>query len=59
MLDSLRKGNQVLMLQFSDLRADQRKESYIRISIRKLDRELCTRLSTLYTKLPWSVLLLL
>ena len=50
MLDSLKNGNQVPMLQFSDFRIDQRKESYIRVNIRELDRKLCTRLSTLYTK---------
>ena len=50
MLDSLKNGNQVLMLRFSDFRVDQRKESYIRVNTRELDRELCTRLSTLHTK---------
>jgi len=43
------------MLQFQDLRVDQEKEPCIRINIRKLDRELYTGLSTLYTKTPWSI----
>jgi len=30
---------------------NQRKEPYIRVNTRKLNRELCTELSTLYTKL--------
>ena len=47
------------VLQFNDLRADQRKEPWIRINTRELNRELCTRLSTLYTKSLWSMLLLL
>jgi len=39
------------MLQSQDLRVDQEKESCIRINTRELDKELYTRLSTLYTKL--------
>ena len=38
------------MLQFNDLRVDQRKEPCIQVNIRELNRELCTGLSTLYTK---------
>ena len=49
-IGSLKKGNQVLMLQLKDLKVDQREEPYIRINIRELDRELCTELSILYTK---------
>ena len=37
------------MLQSQDLRVGQVKESCIRVNIRELDRNLCTRLSTLYT----------
>ena len=43
MLDSLKKGNQVLMLQTQDLRVNQEKEPYIRINTRKLNGELYTR----------------
>ena len=43
MLDSLKKGNQVLMLQTQDLRVNQEKEPYIRINTRELNGELCTR----------------
>jgi len=46
------------MLQLKDLRAGQREESCIRVNTRELDRELYTRLSTLYTNLRWSMLLL-
>ena len=35
-----------------------KKKPYIRINTRELNRELCIRLSTLYTKPPCSVLLL-
>jgi len=55
-LNSLKKRNQVLMLQFSDLRVDQRREPCIRVNIRELNRELCTGLSTLYIKSPWFML---
>jgi len=34
---------------FQDLRVDQVKKPCIRVNIRKLDRELCTELSILYT----------
>jgi len=37
------------MLQIQDLKVSQVKELYIRVNIRELDRELCIRLSTLYT----------
>jgi len=47
------------MLQLKDLRVGQCKEPCIRVNTRKLNRELCTELSTFYTKLQWSVLLLL
>jgi len=44
------------MLQFNNLRVNQRRESCIRVNTRELDkeldRELCTGLSTLYTKTP-------
>jgi len=32
-----------LLLQTQDLRVDQEKEPYIRVNIRELNRELCTR----------------
>jgi len=54
-LDSLQKRNRVLMLRFNNLRVDQEKEPCIRINTRELNRELCTGLSILYTKTPWSV----
>jgi len=47
------------ILQLKDLRVDQWEEPYIRVNTRELNRELCTRLSILYTKLSWSILLLL
>ena len=47
------------MLQFNNLKVDQRKKSYIKINTRELDKKLCTRLFILYTKLWWPVLLLL
>ena len=37
---------------------DQWEEPCIRVNTRELDRELCTELSILYTKLLWSMLLL-
>jgi len=50
---------QLLLLWFNDLRVDQRKISCIRVNTRELNRELCTELFTLYTKLWCFVLLLL
>ena len=41
----------LIILRFNDLRVDQRKKPCIRVNTRELNRELCTRLSTLYTKL--------
>ena len=46
------------LLQTQDFRVDQEKEPYIRVNTRELDRELCIRLSILYTKTQWSMLLL-
>jgi len=43
------QGQQKKLLQFSDLRVDQRRELCIRVNIRELDRELSIRLSILYT----------
>ena len=45
------------MLQFNDLRVNQKKKPCIRVNTRELNWELCTRLSTLYTKylLLWLV----
>jgi len=40
----------LLLSQTQDLRVGQANESYIRINTRELNRELCTGLSTLYTK---------
>ena len=37
------------MLQSQDLRVGQVKEPCIRVNTRELNRDLCTRLSTLYT----------
>ena len=37
------------MLQTQDLRISQANESYIRVNIRELNKELCTDLFTLYT----------
>ena len=45
-----------LALQLQDFRVGQVKEPYIRVTTRELDRELCTRLSTLYTNYLWSML---
>ena len=47
------------LLQSQDLRVGQEKEPYIWVNTRKLNRELCIKLSTLYAKLQWSILLLL
>jgi len=44
------------ILQTQDLRVDQEKESCIRVNTRELNRELCTGLSILYTKISWSML---
>jgi len=44
------------MLQFNDIRVDQRKEPCIRVNIKELNRELSTELSTLYTKSLWFML---
>ena len=38
-------------LQTQDLRVDQEKEPCIRVNTRELNRELCTRLSILYTNI--------
>jgi len=38
------------MLQTQDLGVDQQKEPCIRVNTRELNKELCTGLSTLYTK---------
>jgi len=38
------------MLQLQDLRVGQAKESCIGLNTRELNRELCTRLSILYSK---------
>ena len=46
------------LLQLKDLRASQWEEPYIKVNTKELNRELSTRLSTLYTKLSWSMLLL-
>jgi len=45
------------VLQLKDLRVGQCEESCIRVNIKELNRELCTGLSTLYTKTTWSMLL--
>ena len=39
------------MLQLKDFRASQKEEPCIKINTRELDREICTRLSILYTLL--------
>jgi len=39
------------LLQSQDLRVGQEKEPYIWVNTRKLNRELCIKLSTLYAKL--------
>ena len=46
---------QLLLLQTQDFRVDQEKEPCIRVNTRELNRELCTRLSILYTKTPVTV----
>jgi len=47
------------MLQLKDLRVNQWIEPCIEVNTRELDRELCTGLSTLYTRSLGSMLLLL
>ena len=37
-----------LLLQTQDFKASQKKKSCIKVNTRELDKELCTRLSTLY-----------
>ena len=51
-LDSLKKWNQVLMLQTQVLRVGQVNESCIGVNTRELNREFCTVLSIFYTKTP-------
>ena len=46
------------MLWFNDLRVDQGKEPCIRINTKELNRELYIGLSILYTKRPWSMLII-
>jgi len=41
----------VMVLQTQALKVGQEKESCIRVNTRELNRELCTRLSTLYTNI--------
>ena len=41
-----------MILQTQELKVVQEKKPYIRVNTRELNRELCTELSTLYTKLP-------
>jgi len=38
-----------IVLQLQNLRVDQEKKLYIRINTRELNKEFCTKLSTLYT----------
>jgi len=51
-----RKIIRVHLLQTQDLKVSQEKEPCIRVNTRELNRELCTGLSTLYTKDSWSML---
>ena len=44
------------MLQSQDLRVGQVKEPCIRVNTKELNKELYTRLSTLYTNYSWSML---
>ena len=44
------------LLQTQNFRVSQEKEPCIRVNTRELNRELCTGLSTLYTKDSWSML---
>ena len=55
---NLHGTQQPRVLQTQELRVIQEEEPCIRVNTRELNRELCTRLSTLYTKLSWSMLLL-
>jgi len=41
-----------MLLQFNNLRVDQKKEPCIRVNPRELNRKLSIRLSILYTKSP-------
>ena len=45
------KVKTLVVLQSQDLRVGQVKESCIRVNIRELNKELCIRLSTLYTNI--------
>ena len=47
----VKRTKRLFLLQFNGLRANQRRKPCIRINTREFNRELCTRLSTLYTKL--------
>ena len=47
-------NNLLILLWFSNLRVNQRRESCIRVNTRELNRELSTGLSTLYTSDYWS-----
>ena len=51
-----RKENAPKVLPTQDCRVSQEKKPCIQVNTRELDRELYTRLSTLYTKHWWSVL---
>jgi len=51
-LDSLKKWNQVLMLQTQVLRVGQVNKSCIGVNTRELNREFCAVLSIFYTKTP-------
>jgi len=44
------------MLQFNDIRVDQRKKPCNRVNIKELNKELSTKLFTLYTKSVWFML---
>jgi len=44
-----------VLLQMQVLRVGQVNESCIGVNTRELNRELCTGLSTFYTKTPWFV----
>jgi len=44
------------LLQTQNFRVSQEKEPCIRVNTRELNREFCTRLSTLYIKILWSML---
>jgi len=53
-----RNRKKIVVVWLKDLRVDQWIEPCIRVNTRGLNRELCIGLSTLYTKTPWSMLLL-